>query len=264
VDSTHVHLSSPNISVNFDETDHLDDLGESVAYARDVEALKHAICNTANTSSLEASKSQIVTDGRERQQDLMKSISLADTSSLETSNSQIVTDGRERQQDLMKPISRADTYSLEVLKSQIVTNVRERQQGLTKPISRDGMSASTQGTFRFRRAVSSNPFEANRLSSEKMFKKKVSSRSPLLDNSSSVELQQTRHVNNHLKHSFSKNSSKHLPYPPLPSFAKHGDPQSLLFDSHPGLSIEERTARNALILYGIHETPNCLDHERLS
>jgi hypothetical protein len=117
---------------------------------------------------------------------------------------------------------------------------------------------------KFRRAVSSNPFEANRLSSEKMFKKKVSSRSPLLDNSSSVELQQTRHVNNHLKHSFSKNSSKHLPYPPLPSFAKHGDPQSLLFDSHPRLSIEERTARNALILYGIHETPNCLDHERLS
>jgi tetratricopeptide (TPR) repeat protein len=312
VDSTHVHLSSPNISVNFDETDHLDDLGESVAYAGGVEARKHVIGNIVNTPSLEALTSQKVTDGQERQQDIMKPISRADTSSLEASKSQIVTDGRERQQDLMKPISQEGMLaSTQGETNDIQGIVQKKSKPSTYHISNDRLNRfleavlanpfeknrlslrpchdtkgqthiqnrsshvdmlppathlSSERYAKFLRAVSSNPFEANRLSSEKIFQKKVSSRSPLLDNSSSVELHQNRvtarYVKNHYKHSFSKNSSTYLPYPPLPSFAKHGDPQSLLFDSHPGLSIEERAARNALILYGIHETPNCVDHKR--
>lgn len=281
VDTTNVHLSSP--SVNFYVTDNLDDLSKSDANAGHVEACKSIIGTIADAPSLKASKSQLMTDGREPQLDMTKTTS-RDGKPSSTSDNQIFP--------IIQKVSKHKTYHtsndrLNRFLDAVSANPFEKYRLSPRSYSHDrnerihiqnrssridmlppAAQSSSERYARFRSAVSSNPFKINRLSSGESCRKELSSRSSKVENynSSSVEMQQNQAtagcIKNYLKYYLSTNRSTSLPYLPLPSFAKYSDPQSLLFDSHPGLSMEERTARNALILYGIHETTRGEDHER--
>lgn len=282
-DDDQPHLSPPNISDNFNaHHDFVDSSGTDVA-AGNSEVYKSVPDNMAEPSSFNRPPSQSITDERDIQQFLRYPNSRQEPSAPihdESVNShpkstlpEVCKDdtpqlSNEKFARFIKAVT-ANPFEVHRLSMRSFKETSGHHHMQNQPsnekVCRPETQSSAKRFARFISAALSNPFEANRISLRNC-REVTTSRSSDAIRSNPVQMEQNSAVgsslNKHSEHYSSKNISTSSFYPTLPTFAKHNDPQSLLFDYHPGLSTEERAARNALILYGIHQKPGLSDQEQ--